>query len=114
MFAEPVPAPQIVVSSQVCQPGTPLQLDLQGFSKGTVLRVEVLGPDGTPVLPHPNVLCLDGTETTHPLHFAHNWPLGAYELVVRDVRSALTSTVTLDLQKDGSDQAVARERASGI
>ncbi len=91
-------APAIALASENAPLGSTLDATLSNLLPGSVVRLELLGPDGQPLQGRTAILPVTETSFSHTFHIAFSDPAGACAVKVTDVASGLAGEAKLTLK----------------
>lgn len=95
--------PALRTDSASATPGKPLLLDLRPFPPNRILSLEIFDPQGRLLVPRNEIgsrllIVPDGRKESFPVHFAYSDPKGVYKLVLTDVATGLSSSISINVK----------------
>lgn len=91
--------PEIKLSTVDVTPGNVVALDLNSFSNGTVLLLQIKDPAGKMLMLRNQVITVSGKHKNALIHFAWNDTPGNYTIILENVATGLQSQQILTLMK---------------
>ncbi|MEI6424868.1 MAG: hypothetical protein WCP55_21815, partial [Lentisphaerota bacterium] len=90
--------PEIVISSDKVALGKPIMLSLRKITPGTVLLLEIIAPNSTPMPLRKQVITVNAQSVAEfPVWFAYNDQPGSYTLILTDVATGLKNDQKIEL-----------------